>query len=303
MQSRPRGEPTQDQIQYAVTEGTRAAVFGIVVSALLAMVKISAGLLGRSYALVADGIESVLDLFSAILVLAGLRASAAPQTGQYPYGRGKAEPLAAVAVATLLLVAAGGIAVQAVREIVTPHATPAPFTLFVLVGVVAVKELLYRFLVRKGKEINSRLLETDAWHHRSDGLTSLAAFVGISVALLAGEGYESADDWAALFACAIIAYNGVRLLRTSLREVLDVAAPREIEDRIRTVAMAIGEVLGVDLVRARRSGLVFLVDIHVEVDPELSVRTGHRIAHDVKDALINSDLPILDALVHVEPRS
>jgi cation diffusion facilitator family transporter len=269
---------------------------------VLATVKISAGLLGNAYALVADGIESVLDLFSSVLVMTGLRVSAVPQTGRYPYGMGKAEPLAAVAVATVLLVAALGIAVQATREILTPHTGPAPFTLLVLVGVVAVKEVLYRFLLNKGKKINSRLLQADAWHHRSDALTSVAAFVGISIALFAGEGYESADDWATLVACGIIGYNGVRLLRTSLSEVLDVAAPSAIEDRVRGLATQVTGVSGVDVVRIRRSGLVFLVDIHVEVEPDLTVRAGHRIGHEVKDTLINSELPILDALIHIEPK-
>lgn len=298
----PTGAPTQVQIERAVTEGTKAAAVGVVISAVLATVKISAGLLGNAYALVADGIESVLDLFSSVLVITGLRVSAVPQTGRYPYGMGKAEPLAAVAVATVLLVAALGIAVQATREILTPHTVPAPFTLLVLVGVVAVKEVLYRFLLNKGKKINSRLLKADAWHHRSDALTSVAAFVGISITLFAGEGYESADDWATLVACGIIGYNGVRLLRTSLSEVLDVAAPSEIEDRVRGLATQVTGVSGVDVVRIRRSGLVFLVDIHVEVEPDLTVRAGHRIGHKVKDTLINSELPILDALIHIEPK-
>jgi len=301
MQS-PSGAPTRTQIEKAVTEGTKAAAVAVVLSAVLATIKISAGLFGNAYALVADGVESVLDLFSSVLVIAGLRASAVPQTGRYPYGKGKAEPLAAVAVATVLLVAALGIAVQATREILTPHTGPAPFTLLVLVGVVGVKEVLYRFLLKKGEEIDSRLLKTDAWHHRSDALTSVAAFVGISVALFAGEGYESADDWAALVACGIIGYNGVKLLRTSLSEVLDVAAPPEVENRIRDLATQVTGASGVDVVRVRRSGLVFLVDIHVEVEPELTVRAGHGIGHAVKDALINSELPILDALVHIEPK-
>jgi cation diffusion facilitator family transporter len=275
----------------------------VVLSAALAAIKISAGLLGNSYALVADGVESVLDLLSSVLVLAGLRASAVPQSGRYPYGLGKAESLAAVAVATMLLVAAVGIAAQAVHEILTPHVGPAPFTLIVLVVVVVMKELLYRFLLRKGQDIDSRLLTTDAWHHRSDALTSVAAFIGISIALFAGDGYESADDWAALVACGVIAFNGVRLFRASLREVLDVAAPLDVEERVRALAGSVDGVVGIDVVRVRRSGLVYLVDIHVEVDPDLTVRSGHDIGHAVKDALLGSELPILDALVHVEPAS
>jgi cation diffusion facilitator family transporter len=307
MSDPPQGPPlatvqsTRAQVERAVSEGTRAAVVGVVVSSTLAAVKISAGLVGNSYALVADGVESVLDLLASVLVLAGLRANVRPQSGRYPYGLGKAESLAAVAVATMLLVAAIGIAGQAIREILTPQARPAPFTLIVLSAVVVVKELLYRFLIRKGQDIDSRLLTTDAWHHRSDALTSIAAFLGISIALFAGDGYESADDWAALAACVIIAYNGIRLFRASLREVLDVAASPAIVDRVRALAARVEGVGGIDEVRVRRSGLVYLVDIHVEVDPELSVRAGHGIGHAVKDVLITSELPILDVLVHVEP--
>ena len=249
----------------------------------------------------ADGVESVLDIFSGLLIWGGLRVSAIPQTERYPYGLGKAEPLASLVVSTVLLVAAAGIAVGAVQEIVTPQQGPAAFTLLVLVGVVVTKEAMFRLLSARAEAIGSRALQVDAWHHRSDALTSLAAFVGISVALVLGEGYESADDWAALVACAVISYNGIRLFRASLKEVLDVAAPDEIRDSIRKVTESVPGVEGVDLLRVRRSGLVLWVDIHVEVDGELSVRAGHEIAHLVKNRLMDSDLRILDALVHIEP--
>ena len=275
---------------------------GVIASALLATTKIAAGIFGNSFALVADGVESVLDIFSGLLIWGGLRVSAIPQTERYPYGLGKAEPLASLVVSTVLLMAAVGIAVGAVQEIVTPHQGPAVFTLVVLVGVVATKEAMFRMLSAKGKAIGSQALQVDAWHHRSDALTSLAAFVGISVALIFGEGFETADDWAALVACAVISYNGIRLFRASLKEVLDVAAPGEIRNRIRDVTESVPGVEGIDLLRVRRSGLVLWVDIHVEVDGELSVREGHEIAHLVKDRLMDSDLRILDALVHIEPR-
>jgi len=242
-----------------------------------------------------------LDIFSGLLVWGGLRASAIPQTEQYPYGLGRAEPLASLVVSTMLLMAAVGIAVGALREIVNPHQGPAGFTLLVLIGVLVTKEGMFRMFSTRAKAIGSHALYVDAWHHRSDALTSLAAFVGISVALVFGEGYESADDWAALVACAVISYNGVRLFRASLKEILDVAAPDEIRDRIRAVTEAVPGVEGIDLLRVRRSGLVLWVDIHVEVDAELTVREGHEIAHLVKGRLVGSDLRILDALVHIEP--
>ncbi len=301
--SAPAATGTVRQLDQAVVEGTRAVALGVVASALLATAKIAAGIFGNSFALVADGVESVLDIFSGLLIWGGLRASAIPQTERHPFGLGKAEPLASLVVSTVLLMAAVGIAVGAVREIVTPHQGPAVFTLLVLVGVVVTKEVMFRMLSARAEAIGSQALQVDAWHHRSDALTSLAAFVGISVALIFGEGFESADDWAALVACAVISYNGIRLFRTSLKEVLDVAPPDEIRDRIRDVTESVPGVEGIDLLRVRRSGLVLWVDIHVEVDGELSVRDGHEIAHLVKDRLMDSDLRILDALVHIEPHA
>ena len=296
-----RGSSTPDQLNHAVRRGTRVALIGVIASTFLAATKIAAGVIGNSFALVADGVESVLDIFSGLLVWGGLRVSALPQSERFPYGLGKAEPLASLVVSTALLLAAVGIAIGAAQAILGPQEVPESFTLLVLVGVLIAKESMFRVLSARGREIGSRALNTDAWHHRSDALTSLAAFIGISVALTAGEGFESADDWAALVACAVITFNGVRLFRASLREVLDVTAPGEIRDRVREIAQSVPGVDGVDLLRVRQSGLALWVDIHVEVEGEISVRAGHEIAHLVKDGLLDSDLRILDALVHVEP--
>lgn len=296
----PLSEPPQF-IRDKVAKGVRVTLVGVVISAVLATVKIAGGLLGNSYALVADGVESLLDIFSALLVLGGLIISTAPRTDRFPYGLGKAEPLAALAVAIVLLIASVGIAISAIREVLTPQYLPAPFTLVILVGVVIVKELMFRKLQLEGSAIGSRAVVTDAWHHRSDALTSLAAFVGIAVALIMGEGYESADDWAALVACGIIGFNGFRLLKVSLQDILDISAPRATQEAIRKIALSIPDVEGIDVLWVRGSGLSYLVDIHVEVDGSLSVQDGHAIAHLVKDRLMTSDLPILDVLVHIEP--
>ncbi len=295
------GRTTAEQVRDAYERGTRATVLALVMSAALAVIKIAAGFAGNSYALVADGVESVLDLLSSVLVWGGLRMSASPQTAEFPYGRGKAEPLAAMAVAAVLLAAAVGIAYGAVVQIRTPHRPPAAFTLVVLVLVVVGKELLYRVLAARSAEVGSHALQTDAWHHRSDALTSAAAFVGISLALLMGDDWAEADDWAALGACLVIAWNGTRLFRAGLREVLDAAAPAEVHERVRSLAASVPGVHDIDKLRVRRSGLVYLVDIHVEVDGSLTVRRGHEIGHAVKDRLIASELPILDVLVHIEP--
>jgi cation diffusion facilitator family transporter len=281
--------------------GARSALRAMGASIVLGAVKVVSGVAGHSYALVADGVESLLDVVSSLAVWGSLKITAADPNTRFPYGYGKAESLAGLVIAAGLLAAAGGLAVQSIHEIHHPQATPAPWTLAVLVVVVVAKELIFRALIRTNKVVESRAIESDAWHHRSDAITSLAAFVGISIAVWGGPRYATADDWAALFACGLIAFNGVKLLRTALAEVLDAAPKDGTLEEIRQVAAAVPGVAGIDDVRARKSGLGWLVDIHVEVDGEAPVREGHRIAHEVKDALLASKLSVLDALVHIEP--
>ncbi len=281
--------------------GLRATWVSVVANPLLALVKIVAGVAGNSYALVADGIESTADVFSSLIVWKALRVSTKPADAEHPYGHGKAESLAGIGVALGLMVAALVIAAQSVREIVTPHHAPAPFTLAVLFIVIVTKELLFRFVGRAGAETGSTALKGDAWHHRSDALTSAAAFIGITVALIGGEGYEAADDWAALLACIVIAHNGVKLLQPALAEVMDATASTSVIARVRELAANVEGVRATEKLRVRKSGLGLLMDIHVIVDGELSVRAGHEIAHRVKDALLASELPVEDVVVHIEP--
>jgi cation diffusion facilitator family transporter len=294
-------DAAQLKLEKSATKGIRAILLTVAVSLALGAVKIVAGFLGHSYALIADGVESLLDVVSGLAVAGSLKLAAQPPDEQYPFGYGKVEPTAAMMIATGLLVAATIITIQSVREIRHPHEAPAPFTLAVLVAVVVIKEVLYRFLLRTGEKIASRALQTDAWHHRSDSLTSLAAFIGISIALWGGPGYESADDWAALFAAAIIAVNGVRLIHRAWREIMDVSLPEHIIENIRTIAAGVDGVAGIDMCRVRKSGLGLWVDIHVEVHGDMTVRDGHGIAHRVKDALMDSKHHVMDAVVHIEP--
>ncbi len=292
---------THHSVLRRLESGARFALLGVVVNTVLAIIKIVAGIVGNSYALIADGIESALDIFSSLVIWAGLKVAAAPPDDEHPYGHGKAEPVAAALVSLAVVLAAVGLAAQSLREIVTPHHAPAPFTLLVLVVVVMVKETLFRKVMHAGDQSGSAAVKTDAWHHRADAITSGAAFIGISVALVGGEGWEEADDWAALFACGLIALNGLRLLRPALHEVMDSAPPREISERVSTAAAAVAEVVELEKCRVRKMGLEFYVDIHVGVAPELTVREGHRIAHDVKDAIRAAIPEIADVLVHIEP--
>jgi cation diffusion facilitator family transporter len=281
--------------------GIRASLSAVLISVVLGTVKVVAGIAGHSYALLADGVESMLDVVSGLAVAGSLKISAQPPDEEYPFGYGKVEPAAALVIASGLVVAALAIAIQSVREIRTPHTAPAPFTLVVLVVVVITKELIFRRLLRAGAAIGSHAVQTDAWHHRSDSLTSLAAFIGITVALVGGKGYEPADDWAALFASAVIAYNGINLWRAAWREILDASLPDAVIDDIREIARRVDGVAGIDMCRVRKSGLGIWVDIHVEVPGEMTVREGHTIAHRVKDALLASNHNLMDALVHIEP--
>ena len=285
----------------SVETGVRLSKLALLVNAFLATVKIVAGVLGHSYVLVADGIESIADIFSSVVVWGGLRLAVVPADQNHPFGHGKAEPIASVIVSLLLLGAAVLIAVQSIREILTPHQAPAWFTLPVLLVVIVAKELLFRLAFRAGHSLESTALKSDAWHHRSDALTSAAAFVGITIALIGGPGYESADDWAALLACGVIAWNGLRLLRAALDEVMDAAVSPEIVCAVRQLASEVEGVAGIEKCRVRKVGLHLALDIHVVVDGNLSVRCGHEIAHQVKDRLLASQHRINDVTVHIEP--
>lgn len=291
----------EQNIRESAARGSRATVWGILASSILAAVKIIGGILGNSYALIADGVESMLDIMSSLVVWGSLRISTQPPNEQFPYGFGKVEPLSALVVATALLAAAIGIAIQSIREILTPHHSPAAFTLLILVGVVITKEVMFRVLFRTGTSIGSKAMQTDAWHHRSDSLTSVAAFVGISIALFAGQGYEAADDWAALVAAVVIAFNGTRLFRSAWREVLDAAPPREVIEHVRAVAEAVAGVTEIEKCRIRKSGLGMFVDLHVVIDGGMSVRNGHALSHEVKDQLLREIAGVQDVLVHIEP--
>jgi cation diffusion facilitator family transporter len=298
----PQGfHPTSNDPASNMQTGARVALMGMFVNIVLAAAKIAAGLLGNSYVLIADGIESALDIAGSVIIWGGLKFAARPPDETHPYGHGKAEPLAAAIVAAGVIIAAIGLAVESVREILTPHHGPAPFTLIVLVVVIAVKEFLYRVVMRVGKGVDSTAVQTDAWHHRADALTSTAAFVGISIALIGGERWYSADDWAALFACAVIGANGWRLLLPALHEMLDTAPRGEIVSNIERAARSVAGVREVEKCFVRKMGISFYVDLHVRVDGDISVRAGHDIAHQVKDTLKQTDARITDVLVHVEP--
>src|SRR6266851_7190543 len=235
--------------------GARVALFGLVINIVLSSAKIVACLLGNAYVLIADGIESAFDVAGSVIIWSALKFAARPPDATHPYGHGKAEPIAAIIVSVGVLAAALGLAIQSVRELFLPHHAPAPFTLGILIIAVIIKEILYRYVIRFGRDVESTAIQTDAWHHRTDAMTSVAAFIGISVSVIGGATWQSADDWAALFACGLIGANGYRLLRPALFEIMDTAPRGQIVDVVRDAARAVPGVVEIEKCRARKMGL------------------------------------------------
>ena len=279
----------------------RATFLGLAANVALTVAKFLAGILGHSQALIADAVESLADIFSSIIVWRGLVVAETPPDEDHPYGHGKAEPLSAAIVSLMLLLAAVWIAFNALHELNAPRIAPSQWTLVILIIIIGVKESLFRFVLRESETVSSSAVETDAWHHRSDAITSAAAFLGISISLIGGKGYEAADNWAAVAAAAVIAWNGWRLLRPAFNELMDRSPDRELIEKIRTISKSIAGVDDIDKCHVRKMGYQFFVDIHVVVDPQMTVERSHRIGHDVKDKL-RAEIPaVRDVLVHIEP--
>lgn len=279
----------------------RVAQLGLLANAAFAALKGVVGVVGNSYALIADAIESSADVLSSLIVWRGLRVAAREADDAYPYGYGKAEALAAAVVSLFMFGAAVGIAVEAVREIRTPHHTPAPYTLVVLVGVVIAKELLFRRVLRTSIRSDSTALAADAWHHRSDAITSLAAFVGIAIALAGGPGWEQADDWAALVAAAVIVSTGIRTLRPAIEELMDRSPTSDVLTAIEQASRTVAEVRGTHQVKVRRAGGRYFVDLHVQADPQLTLHEAHIVSGKVKSAIRLAMRGPTAVLVHMEP--
>lgn len=283
------------------TKNIRTIYVSIAGNLILALVKWIAGTVGNSYALIADAIESTSDVFSSLLVLFGLKYSHKPADEDHPYGHGRAEPLATFVVVGLLVVSAFVIAYNSIVNIRTPHEIPAPFTLWILAIIIITKEVIFRFVNKRGNESKSSSLKADAFHHRSDALTSLAAFIGIAIALYMGEGYESADDWAALFSSAMILYNSYHIFRPALGEIMDEHLYDDLVVEIREISAKVSGVIDTEKCYVRKVGLLYHVDLHISVKADITVKEGHDIAHHLKDVLRHQIPEIADVLIHVEP--
>lgn len=276
-------------------------VFSIVGNCFLALIKGFAGFFGNSYALIADAIESTTDIFSSILVLFGLKYANKPADKNHPYGHGKIEPLITFLLVGFLLISATFIAHESIQNIRNPHALPEKWTLIVLALIIAWKELSFRIVIQKSKETNSSSLKADAWHHRSDAITSIAAFIGISMALMLGKGYESADDWAALFASGFIFYNSYLIFRPALGEIMDEHFYDDLVEDIRRISLTVDGIIATEKCFIRKVGMIYHVDLHAKVNGSISVTDGHNLAHQLKDTL-RAEIPQLGhVLIHIEP--
>jgi cation diffusion facilitator family transporter len=280
----------------------RTTYFSIAGNTSLAIIKGLAGIFGNSYALIADAIESTTDIFASFLVLFGLKYANRPADKNHPYGHGRAEPLITFLVVGFLITSATLIAYKSILNIGTPHDLPKPWTLLVLAPLIVWKEVSYRIVMRNAKKTNSSSLKADAWHHRSDALTSVAAFVGIAIALWFGKGYETADDWAALFASGFILYNSYLIFRPALAEIMDEHVYDDLVAEIRRVSLTVSGIVATEKCFIRKAGMKFHVDLHAVVDGNITVREGHDIAHSLKDTL-RAEIPELGhVLIHIEPQ-
>lgn len=281
----------------------QTAYFSIIGNTLLALIKGFAGFFGNSHALIADAIESTTDIFASFLVLLGFKYAERPADENHPYGHGKIEPIITFAVVAFLIVSAAIIIYTSIQNILIPHELPESWTLIVLALIIVWKEISFQIVNKKSKQTNSSSLKADAWHHRSDAITSIMAFIGISIALIFGEGFETADDWAALFASAFILYNSYKIFRPALGEVMDEQLYGDLILKIRKKSMEVEGVLGTEKCFIRKSGMKFHVDLHAIVNSEISVVKGHDISHDLKDHL-KKEIPSLgQVLIHIEPNN
>lgn len=282
-------------------KAVRTTYFSIASSFCLALIKWFAGFFGNSFALIADAIESTTDIFSSILVLLGIKYSKRPADETHPYGHGRIEPLVTFIVVIFLVISATVIAYKSIINLQTPHDPPEQWTLLVLLVIILWKEGSYQFVMRKSRLLNSSSLRADAWHHRSDAITSVAAFIGIAISVWLGEGYERADDWAALFAAGFIVYNCYRIFRPALGEIMDENLFEEIVELVKVRSLEVNGVLATEKCFVRKIGMDYLVDLHAVVDPQLTVKEGHDIAHALKDHLIEKIDGVGNVFIHIEP--
>ena len=282
-------------------------LWGVLLNIFLGLLKSITGVLGHSNVLLADGIDSMVDVFTSLMTWGAMKYGTKPPDQEHPYGHGKAESLAAIGGAMILLVTGLVITLFSINNIIDRgHGAHSyqlkKYTLVILIIAIVVKEGFFRLIFAHAKKIGSTAMLAEAWHYRSDVLISLTALIGISISLFGSASYSSADDWTALFVCLIIFYNATTILHASLREIMDAQVSHELEKTILKLACEVEGVKSAEKCRVRKSGLSLLADLHIRVDGHLSVLKGHTISHQVKDHLLKSNLALEDITLHLEPQ-
>ena len=282
-------------------EVTRAALIGLGINLTLGVAKLVGGIFGNSFALIADAVNSLGDVVSTVVVLLALRIAQQPPDKEHPYGHTRAEGIAASNVAIIIIVSALLVGWEALQRLTLQHAIPPVWTLWIAGINVAIKEALYHYKVRIGRRTGSTSLIANAWDHRSDALSALAVLIGLAVIRWGGPQYIYADEVASLVVVAMIILSGIHLFRSSASDLMDMQAEPELVEQIRADALTVPGVMDVETLWVRKSGLEHFADIHIEVDPQMTVADGHEIGHTDKDHLLQHFPSVRDVLVHLEP--
>ena len=284
--------------QHAIQNVT---LFSLLSNIILTIITWIAGVLGNSNAIIANAIESTNDIIASSVVFIGLKYSQKPASEDYPYGRGRIEPIITFIVVLIMILSAVFIVHEAINNINTSHALPKKWTLFFVAAFLLWKEFCYRLVFKKSAQLNSSALLAEAWHHRSDALTSVATFVGISLALLLGEEYAFLDDVAAIVASGFIVFNAFKIFRPAWGEIMDKNSHEEFKLMIYEDAKLIPDIIQIEKCHVRKVGIYYYIDMHLEVDGKMPVRRGHEISHEFKDLLMDKHHEIGDVLIHIEP--
>lgn len=280
---------------------TRAALLGLVVNVLLAIIKLIGGIFGQSFALIADAVNSLGDVVATVIVLVALRVAQAPADDEHPYGHTRAEGIAASNVAVLIIVSALVVGWEAITRLGEPAHAPRLWTLGIAGANVVIKEALYQYKIRVGRRNNSTAIIANAWDHRADAFCSLAVLAGLTIVAIGGRDYRWADEAASLVVVAAIIWSGSTLFLKAAHELMDVQADPEFVEQLRQAARGVAGVADVEKLWVRKSGLEYFADIHIEVAPHMSVAQGHDIGHAVKDHLVHTFPTLRDVMVHLEP--
>jgi cation diffusion facilitator family transporter len=279
----------------------QVAFWGIVVSLCLGLVKLLGGWFGHSFALVSDAAHSLGDALVSSAILGALVLSQRPANPDHPYGYTRAETAAGSSAALLLILSALWIAWQAITTFADEYRSPETYTLVIALGSAVLKEGLYRYNSGVARRAGSSALLASAWDHRLDALSSVAVLAGVGLAKWGGPPWHWADHAAALIVAAMLLGVGIRLFWSNFHELMDQQADQRIVNQVRAAAGTVPGVSGIEKLRVRKTGLEYLVDMHVEVDPDMTVRDGHTIAHAVKDHVMTRVMLIKDMLIHIEP--